>query len=42
VFVLPVEMGVPMPADSATNAPQTFTVEFAVTSEPDLNAVVAA
>lgn len=41
-YVFPVEMGVAQPADSAANAPQTFRVEFAVTSEPDLDATVAA
>jgi hypothetical protein len=41
-YVYPVEMGVALPGDSAANAPQTFTVNFAVTSEPNLDAVVAA
>lgn len=41
-YVLPAEMGVPMPQDSGANSPQTFKLEFAVTSEPDLDATVAA
>lgn len=41
-YVFPAEMGVPMPADSGANSPQTFKVEFAVTSEPSMDSVIAA
>lgn len=41
-YVFPAEMGVPMPQDSGANSPQTFKVEFAVTSEPEMDATVAA
>lgn len=40
-YVFPAEMGVPMPQDSGANSPQTFKIEFAVTSEPELDAVIA-
>lgn len=41
-YVFPAEMGVVQPADSGSNTPQSFKVAFAVTSEPELDAVVAA
>lgn len=40
-YVFPAEMGVAQPADSSANSPQTFTVDFAVTSEPNIDALVA-
>lgn len=40
-YVMPAEMGVVMPADSGANSPQTFKLDFAVTSEPNLKAVIA-
>ena len=40
-YVFPAELGVPRPADSAKNTPQTFKVSVAATSEPDMNAVFA-
>lgn len=42
VHVFPVEAGQRQLANSAANERQTFTVQFAVTSEPALDAVVAA
>jgi hypothetical protein len=40
--VYPIEMGVAVLGDSAANAPQTFTVNFAVTSEPSIDGRVEA
>lgn len=41
-YVFPTEMGVPQPGDSGANSPQMFVLDFAVTSEPELDATVAA
>lgn len=40
--VFPVEIGITQIANSAANEPQKFTVNFAVATEPQLRAVVAA
>lgn len=42
VEVYPVQSHMPVPNDTASNAQATFTVGLAVTSEPELAAVVAA
>lgn len=41
-IVIPAEMGVGKPANSAGNDPQTFTVNFFATAEPAMHALVAA
>ena len=41
-YVLPAEMGIGKPTNSAANEPQKFTVRFFVTSTPNLKAVIAA
>lgn len=40
VSVIPAEMGIGKPANSAANVPQTFTVSFFMTAQPQQKAVV--
>ena len=41
VMVVPIEMGIAEPTNSAANEAQKFTVSFFMTGAPEMNAVVA-